>query len=181
MLPHHIAVIGSPGSGKTRLASNLAESLGLAHVELDALFWGPKWTPPEPKAFLSRTRVAMEADGWVMDGNYSAVRDMVWREADTVVWLSYPLRVVLRQLFLRTVRRIVSGEVLWNDNTETFREQFLSRESLFLYAVRHVIRSRRRFRLLLMDPRYGHLRKVQLHSPAQEREWMAGIRDQVKR
>ena len=42
-LPRRIAVIGVTGSGKTTLAQNLAELLGLVHIELDAIHWGPNW------------------------------------------------------------------------------------------------------------------------------------------
>ena len=38
----------SPGtscSGKTTLARAISQRLGLAHIELDALFWGRDWTP----------------------------------------------------------------------------------------------------------------------------------------
>jgi len=38
-----IAVIGPSGSGKTWLSSQLAGTLGLRHVEIDALHHGPNW------------------------------------------------------------------------------------------------------------------------------------------
>jgi GTPase SAR1 family protein len=40
-----IAVVGTTGSGKTTLARRLAQRLGQRHVERDALYWEPKWTP----------------------------------------------------------------------------------------------------------------------------------------
>lgn len=41
--PHaqRIVVIGSTGSGKTTLANQLAHTLNLPHIELDALHWEP--------------------------------------------------------------------------------------------------------------------------------------------
>ena len=40
-----VVVIGTTGSGKSRLAERLAEQTGLRVIELDALFWGRDWQP----------------------------------------------------------------------------------------------------------------------------------------
>ena len=60
-------------------------------------------------------------DGWVVDGNYSAVRDLVWDRADTVVWLDLPRLVVVRRITTRSIRRVVRREELWNGNRERWR------------------------------------------------------------
>jgi adenylate kinase family enzyme len=41
-----IVVKGASGSGKTQVAARLAVDLGVPHVELDALHWGPNWSEP---------------------------------------------------------------------------------------------------------------------------------------
>ena len=71
-----------------------------------------------------------------MDGNYSAVQDLVLAQADTLVWLDYPFFTVFKQLTPRTFLRVFLREELYNGNKERFREQFLSRDSLFLWALR---------------------------------------------
>ena len=84
-------MVGNSGSGKTTLARDLAGALGVAHVELDALYHGPGWTEPTREEFQARVAVALDGadDGWVACGNYSAVRtDVVWPRADTVVFLA---------------------------------------------------------------------------------------------
>ena len=52
-----------------------------------------------------RTSAAIAGDRWVTDGNKSAVRDLVWPRADTVVWLDYPLAVSLWRLGKRALWR----------------------------------------------------------------------------
>ncbi|MGZ5848676.1 MAG: hypothetical protein ACXWJJ_14505 [Ramlibacter sp.] len=44
-------VIGMSGAGKSRLARRLALLQGAQPVELDALYWGPHWTPRPLSAF----------------------------------------------------------------------------------------------------------------------------------
>lgn len=69
------------------------------------------------------------ADGsWVADGNYETKGGSLVRErADTVVWLDFPRRTVMRQLVTRTAHRALLRERLWNDNRESLRN-LLSRD-----------------------------------------------------
>lgn len=114
-----IVVVGVSGSGKSTLARALASSLGLESVELDALFHGPGWT--ERADFIDDVEVATRADAWVVDGNYSQVRDVVWTRADTIVWLDLPRPLVMRQVIWRTVSRWALRAELWNGNRERAR------------------------------------------------------------
>lgn len=116
-----VNVVGTSCSGKTTLARRLAARLGVRHVELDALFWGPAWRPMPHEVFRQRVSDATDAPAWVVDGGYSTVRDVTWSRADTVVWLDYPLPLVLARYLRRTVRRLRSGEEFWpgTGNRET--------------------------------------------------------------
>ena len=89
------SIVGTAGSGKTTLARRLAQRLGVPHVELDAIHWGPNWQPAEPDDFRQRARAALRGDAWTTDGNYRSVRDIVWGRAQAVVWLDYSLPVVM--------------------------------------------------------------------------------------
>lgn len=170
-----IAVVGTTGSGKTVLARELARRLGYPHVELDALQWDPGWTPAPTDVLRVRVASALDGDRWVVDGNYSRARDIIWGRADTVVWLDYALPVVLARLFRRTMKRLVTREELWGGNRESWRAQFLSRESLFLWALQTYGRRRREYPALLASPEHAHLRLVRLRSPGEAREWLSGL------
>ena len=43
--PRRVLVAGTSGSGKSTLAARIADVLTVPHVEIDALFHGPDWTP----------------------------------------------------------------------------------------------------------------------------------------
>ena len=124
-----IAVIGSSGSGKSTLAKKLANSLDLKHIELDALFHGPNWTPTESDAFraavVAELDTAEVAKGWIADGNYRrALGDLVLARADYVIWFNLPRRVVIYRLLKRTLLRGITRRVLWNGNREDIRNLF---------------------------------------------------------
>ncbi len=143
-----VAIIGVTGAGKTTMAAALSRRLGLPWVELDALFWEPGWTSAPSEVFRARVSAALAGDAWIVDGNYSAVRDLVWGRADTVVWLDYPLGVILARLVRRTFRRWWQREVLWQGNRERLAAHLLSRDSLFLWALQTYRRYRREYAAL---------------------------------
>lgn len=175
--PDHrrIAVVGVTGSGKTTLARNIARLLDIRHVELDALHWAPNWTPVPDDVFQERAGRALDGDRWVVDGNYSKVRDIVWRRADTVVWLDYALPLILWRLLWRTLDRIVTRQELWGKNRERLWTQFFTRDSLFLWACQTYPRRRREYPALLARPEYAHLAVVRLRSPRAACDWLDSL------
>lgn len=160
-----VAVFGTTGSGKSWVAERLAERAGLRVVELDALFWGRDWQPAPVDLFRHRVERETSDDGWIVVGNYGQVRDLVWRPADTLVWLDLPLPLVMSRLLRRTVKRAVMREELWGTgNRETLSNAFLSRNSILLYALRTHGRNRERF-TKECEALAGEKRVVRLRSP----------------
>jgi adenylate kinase family enzyme len=173
MTRRRFSIAGTSGAGKTTVGRALAERLGLPFVELDALYHGPNWQEAPDDVFRARVEAAMAAapTGWVIDGNYGGrLGDLVLEQADTLVWLDLPLHVCLRRLWRRTWLRILRREVLWNGNREGIRTAFLSRDSLFVWA----ISSHRRRRRTLPErlTRHPQLTVVRLRSPGEVRDWL---------
>lgn len=137
----------------------------MPHIELDALYWEPGWKEAAVDVFRARVSAAIAAPAWVVDGNYGMVRDLTWGAADTLVWLDYAMPLVLRRLLVRSVRRGVRREHLWNGNRERLFTQFLSRDSLFLWALQTHRKHRRQYPEYLREPQYTHLRLVRLRGP----------------
>ena len=150
-----IAVVGTSGSGKTTLAAALAAKLGIAHIELDALHWGPDWTSAPKDVFRARTREAVAQEAWTCDGNYSAVRDIVWERATHVVFLDYRFPLVFARAVRRTFRRWATREELFAGNVETL--DWFDPEWIPWWVVRTHRRNRRRYAELFARPESARL------------------------
>ena len=175
--PRRINVRGAPGVGQSTFSAALAQRLELPYVELDALHHGPNWSEPTIEEFHARVRRAMETapQGWVIDGSYdSELGDMVVTAADTLVWLDLPLRISFRRVWRRTMHRIRNEVELWNGNRETWRDQFASRETIFLQT----IRAHRRHRREWPSKFRHHPRFVRLRSDSEVRRWLAEVCNQ---
>jgi adenylate kinase family enzyme len=172
-----VSVVGNSGSGKTTIAAELARLIGAPHLELDSVFHQPGWVPlPEPE-FRTRVTELIAAPRWVVDGNYSAVRDLVWSRADTVVWLDLPRWQVMRQVVGRTVRRAARRAELWNGNVEPW-SNFLHLDperSIIAWAwTRHHV-YRDRYLRAMIGPEYAHLRFIRLSSADDVRALLAAV------
>ena len=170
-----IVVVGTTGSGKTTVARKLSRRLGIPHVELDALHWEPKWTPAATDVFRQRVAEALKGDAWVVDGNYSKARDLIWPRATDLVWLDHPLPVKMWRLFWRTLRRSITKEELWSGTYERFRIGFMSRDSLFKWLLKSHWRMRRLYPQAIQQPEHAHLRVVHLRSQKHTRQWLAAV------
>jgi deazaflavin-dependent oxidoreductase (nitroreductase family) len=166
-----VSVVGNSGAGKSTLARELAARLGVPYVELDAIFHQPGWTPLPPGSFVRQVAAAAAADGWVIDGNYRAVRPLVWARADTVVWLDLPKRTVMRQIIWRTLRRAALGAELWNGNRERWRNLFSlnPEESVIAWSWRKHQEYKQRYAAAARDPAFAGLSFVRIASRRQAR------------
>jgi adenylate kinase family enzyme len=169
-----ISVIGTSGSGKSRMARSLAAALGAEFLELDSVYHQADWAPLEATEFRDRVAAAAAGERWVIDGGYSAVRDIVWARADTVVWLDLPKRTVMRRLIWRTLRRVAGRTELWNGNRERWRNLFTwdKEESVIAWAWQTHASRRERYAGLLADPANARLRFVRLTSPGAVRRFL---------
>ncbi len=146
-----IALYGPSGSGKSTTAGRLAEAIGVPHIELDALHHLPNWGVPERDDFRAKVAAALDAagDGWVCDGNYSTVRDLVFERAETAVWLRLPFWRVYPRVCRRTIRRVWTRELLWGTNRERWRD-VLGWNSMFRFGITtwrpHMAKMRSAFR-----------------------------------
>ena len=136
--------------------------------------WLPEWTPRPDPAFRSMVEEAVATDEWIVDGNYSRVRDVVWPRATTVIWLNYSFPVVMYRALSRTLRRALSKEVLYSGNRESLRKAFFTRDSILLWVLKTHHRRRREYSRLLLDGRRD-LNVVVLTSPKQANRFLAQL------
>ena len=84
-----IMIIGCPGSGKSRLALELREKLGIPVVHLDQLWHKQGWSHITREDFDSRLAMAMNMDRWIIDGNYSRTIPQRLAQCDTIIYLDF--------------------------------------------------------------------------------------------
>jgi adenylate kinase family enzyme len=174
--PARVVVVGTTGSGKTTTARRIAGAIDGAHIELDALHWRENWTEASADEFRALAREAVAAPRWAADGNYrNKAGDILWTAADTLVWLDYPFSTVIWQLLRRTIRRVATREELWAGNRERLGSQFLSRESLFVWAAQTHWKHRREYPEWFARPEFAHLRIVHARRRRDVERFLAAI------
>ncbi len=171
-----IVIVGTTGSGKTTLARRSAEIIGGRHIELDALFHDPGWTPAAPEVFRERLRAAIVGqERWVTCGGYRGnTRDITWAVADQIVWIDLPFPVTFSRMLRRSARRVLRREELWNGNRESLRNMFLSRDSLILFAIQHRNKYREMYPAELSDPAVARA-SVRLRHQRDVTAWLDGL------
>jgi adenylate kinase family enzyme len=100
-----IIILGGTGSGKSVLAKLLSTRLCLPVVHLDAIFYGPRWSPSDEQTFQARVAEAIADDRWITDGNFvAATAALRFPRADAIIWLDQPLWL----RFARAIARCVA-------------------------------------------------------------------------
>jgi adenylate kinase family enzyme len=169
--PCRVLIAGTSGSGKTTLAARISGVLSVPHVEIDALFHGPNWTPRE--SFEADVLCFSARPEWVTEWQYRQVRAVLAERADLLVGLDLPRATVMRQVTLRTLTRRLRRKVLWNGNVEPpLRTIFTDREHIVRWAwSTHSKTAARMANLLRHRP---ELPVVRLRSRREAQQWLTG-------
>jgi hypothetical protein len=170
-----VAVVGPSGGGKTTLGRWLEAEFALPFTDLDDVFWRPGWQKAPAEEFRSEVDRLTRRPRWVLAGNYSSARDLIWPRADTLVWLDLPLPLVLWRTTRRVVRQALTGEAVCNGNRQQFGALVLGTDPLLGYTLRTNPQRRRDWPTLLRAPEHAHLSVFRLRSGAQVAAWRRSL------
>jgi adenylate kinase family enzyme len=83
-----VMIIGCGGAGKSTLARQLGERLGLPVIHLDAEHWRAGWQPtPKDEWRQTVEQLITSSESWIMDGSYGGTMDLRLAAADTIIFL----------------------------------------------------------------------------------------------
>ena len=89
-----VVIFGNSGSGKSTLAKELVLKNNLAHLDLDTVAWR-LIAPPERLSISESSKLINDFlstnSGWVIEGCYSDLLELVTQQADEVIFLNLPV------------------------------------------------------------------------------------------
>jgi adenylate kinase family enzyme len=172
-----VVVVGVTSSGKSTIAEKLSGRFHLDYIELDALHWEPNWQSAPLEVLRAQVKEATQAEKWIVAGNYHVVRDLIWPQAEAVIWLDYPFLTVLGQLTRRSFKRWWTRELLWGTNREPFWTHFKlwSKDSLYNWLFQTYWRRKREYPMLLSQPEHRHLKLLRFKRPTETYQWLENL------
>ena len=172
-----ICVIGNAGTGKSYLASKLAQRLGLRYINFDEAVVGPNWERVPREDRLPLFDGLTTEGGWAIDGHLRADRpeeQLILSRADTVIWLDFPRWRVVASLLTRTLRNAVTRRRVWGGNIETWGMLF-SRDHSVGWAWAAHPRLRRDYERLFADPANAGRTLIRFTSRGEVNRWLASV------
>ncbi|ORY90680.1 hypothetical protein BCR35DRAFT_299235 [Leucosporidium creatinivorum] len=103
---------------------------------MDSMLWLDDWVKVEQPVLAEKVAEAAQADDWCSDGVYFSIKDSFYPRATDVIWLDYPLSLVLYRLVKRTWWRWWNQETLFGTNCrERWQETLFSRNSILWFCI----------------------------------------------
>ena len=84
-----IIIIGCGGAGKSTLARQLGDKLGIPVVHLDKLFWKPGWVESSREEIDEKIFAELQKPRWIMDGNFNRTLPERIKYCDTVIYMDF--------------------------------------------------------------------------------------------
>ena len=164
-----VAAIGNSGSEKSTPSAVLSTWTGLLLVASDPFYWERGWKAASPHAVRQRVTEATAGGIWIIDGHFASERDVVWARADTIVWLDYPLSLVLWRVSRRNLGWFLTRQAVWSGSRMSLSRAWS--------GIRHASRSfaQKRATYPAFLAKLPHLNILHFRSPHQVNCWLSGL------
>lgn len=181
-----ISVVGSTGSGKTYLARELSQRLGLPHHELDHLR-RPELTSTDGRVdpgFVASVKRLVERPSWVIDGHYREVRYLVWARSDLVIHLNYSPVLIVWRLLSRSLgnslgrRRCAQSDARFLPGHQSGKPISAGWKRRFARLFK-TLRERPEYARIFARREFRDLTVVELTSPGAARRWLEQLVDRA--
>lgn len=96
-----VLIIGPCGAGKSTLARQLGERLGLPVFHMDQLNWQAGWIERSKAELFERLEPVLQQPRWLIDGTYGGTLAPRLERADTVIYLDFPICLCVTRLLRR--------------------------------------------------------------------------------
>ena len=164
-----VAIIGNSGAGKSTLAAALSAQTGLPLIASDPFYWELGWQAVAPEAVRQRVIEATAGDTWVIDGSFVSERDVIWARADTVIWLDYPLALVMWRVCRRNLGWFLTRAATWSGNRMNWKRAW----SGIHHAHHGFAQKRATYPALLAE--FSHLNILHFRSPREAERWLSTL------
>ncbi|MCG0065999.1 adenylate kinase [Streptomyces tricolor] len=169
-----IALFGPPATGKTTLARWLSAELGHPHTDLDDILFTPDGPLPLPE-FRRQAGEVTQADAWIVEGNFSKLADVVWHRADVLVWLDFPLPLIMYRIVRRSLCQLTGHDDSPQAQRLTWSKAFFNRRSLLRTAIRKYRNNRPRYAQQVSETAALGVKVVRLRSPHEVLRWREDV------
>ena len=179
-----ISVVGPSGSGKSHLCRTIAAQTALPLHELDHVRSDSGGGARSRADFIAAASEIAKRDDWIIDGHYRDVRQIVWARAEAVIWLNYPVSLVVWRLLRRVLRRKLArgwaGKTDYHsarpsESSPMARPQTAASWPKRWNRLRNTLRERREYEALLRSKNYPGIDLVELTSLRKTRRWLTTL------
>lgn len=133
-----IMISGFPGCGKSTLARQLGDILGIEPLYFDSIHWLPGWQESSVEYKIEKVATVLQRDSWIIEGNY---RRVLYKEraekADTIIILDFNRLLCLY--------RVIKRRIMYNGKTRPDMGRGC-KEKLDFEFVKWVLRDRQKSR-----------------------------------
>jgi adenylate kinase family enzyme len=167
---NRVAVIGSPGAGKTTFSKKLAAKLRIPLYHLDYFYYDDTFNYPEnTAAWREKVTQLTDQPAWILDGNYKSTFDIRFPKADTIIYLDYPRSLAVTRALKRRVK--LHGK-LRSDMPPSWKEKFTFALFRFIWSYN----KNERPKVYGLLQKYAGKKVIILRSPAQADEFLTTLR-----